>query len=267
MKRQYYFISGLPRSGSTLLVNILNQNPDIYASGTSGLLQIIKPIVTGWDGIAEFKANSIDENKKGLLQGLIDGFYSSKNESIVFDKCRGWPANIELLKYIGIDPKIILCVRDTRDILSSWERMYRNDKLNGRATLGEQENPLDFQTVESRCEFWSSNTSPLGSAFNIMNDAIHRKLYDNMCFFEFEKWTTYPDIEFKKLYEWLGLDFYHHDFNKVKQVINEKDEYYGYADLHNIKEGKVLPYQPKWPEYLTGELSKKYISSNIWSVK
>jgi sulfotransferase len=29
--KSYYFISGLPRSGSTLLSGILKQNPDFYA--------------------------------------------------------------------------------------------------------------------------------------------------------------------------------------------------------------------------------------------
>ena len=29
--KSYYFISGLPRSGSTLLSAILRQNPDFYA--------------------------------------------------------------------------------------------------------------------------------------------------------------------------------------------------------------------------------------------
>lgn len=36
--KKYYFISGLPRSGSTLLANILAQNPRFHATATSGIL-------------------------------------------------------------------------------------------------------------------------------------------------------------------------------------------------------------------------------------
>lgn len=265
MNKQYHYISGLPRSGSTLLVNILNQNPEFYASGTSGLYQIIKPITTGWDNVPEFLANSSDEHKKSLLKGSLDGYYACKDEPVIFDKSRSWPGDIELLEYITDDhPKIILCVRDVRDILASWENMYRNDKSQGKATPGEEKNPIAFQTIESRCEFWARPESPLGAAFNIMRDAFHRKHSNNMYYFVFEEWTKNPQVEFKKLYEWLGENHYEHDFDNVKQVIHEKDEYYGYNDLHTIKEGKIIPSQPKWPQFLTKELSQKYKGSNIW---
>ena len=35
MKKKYYFISGLPRFGFTLLISILNQNPKFYAEISS----------------------------------------------------------------------------------------------------------------------------------------------------------------------------------------------------------------------------------------
>ena len=35
MTKKYYFMSGLPRSGSTLLSNFHNQNPEIYSGGPS----------------------------------------------------------------------------------------------------------------------------------------------------------------------------------------------------------------------------------------
>jgi hypothetical protein len=35
---QMFFLGGLPRTGSSLLTNILSQNPDILSEGSSGLL-------------------------------------------------------------------------------------------------------------------------------------------------------------------------------------------------------------------------------------
>jgi hypothetical protein len=32
-----FFLAGLPRTGSSLLTNILSQNPDILSEGSSGL--------------------------------------------------------------------------------------------------------------------------------------------------------------------------------------------------------------------------------------
>ena len=36
-----FFQSSLPRAGSTMLQNILAQNPDVYATPTSGVLELI----------------------------------------------------------------------------------------------------------------------------------------------------------------------------------------------------------------------------------
>ena len=36
-----FFQSSLPRAGSTILQNILAQNPEIYATPTSGVLELV----------------------------------------------------------------------------------------------------------------------------------------------------------------------------------------------------------------------------------
>ena len=41
MKQQIFFQSSLPRSGSTLLQNILAQRNDMYATPTSGVLELL----------------------------------------------------------------------------------------------------------------------------------------------------------------------------------------------------------------------------------
>lgn len=262
---KFIFGSGTPRSGSTLACNIFNQRDDLYASPTSGLFNVVKPILTGWDKIPEFKANATEANKKDLFKGIFNGYYSSIGKEYVIDKSRAWPSEIESLEYIfGVQPKVILFVRDVRDILCSWEKMYRRDKKNGKVTPGEDLNPQAFQTMEKRMEFWSTAESPLGSAFNIMRDAFTRGHSDNLYYFEYEKWTHSPQEEFSKLYEWLEVPDFKHDFDNIKQVLFEKDEYYGYTELHNIQEGKLIPSEPQWAKYMSKELSDKYESSNIW---
>lgn len=262
---EFIFGAGTPRSGSTLACNILNQRTDLYASPTSGLFHVAKPILTGWDKIAEFKSNADNDNKRGLLRGAFVGYYNKYDRPFVLDKSRAWPSEIESLEYIFEEkPKVILFVRDVRDILCSWEKMYRRDKKLGKPTPGEDLNPAAFLTMEKRMEFWSTAESPLGSSFNIILDALKRGHKENMYFFEYEKWTSNPEHEFTLLYEWLELPDFKHDFKNIKQVLFEKDEYYGYAELHTIKEGELIASEPQWPKFMSPELSKKYESSNIW---
>ena len=41
MVEQIYFQSSMPRSGSTLLQNIMGENPDFYVTPTSGVLELV----------------------------------------------------------------------------------------------------------------------------------------------------------------------------------------------------------------------------------
>lgn len=260
--KEFIFVSGLPRSGSSLFCNILNQRNDSYASPTSGVNEIVRSILQGWNNVPEFKANSNDDYKVDMVRGIMEGYYTQHDVKYVFEKSRGWPGQIEELeKIFGKKPKIILCVRDVRDILSSWEKMFRRDKKNLKITPGDNKNMIN---ISSRCEGWSSAGSPLGSAFNVMRDAVDRGFTDCMYLFEYEKWTHNPQVEFKKLYKWLGIEPYMHDFNNIKQVLHENDEHYGYTDLHTIHEGALKPSEPQWPRILGAENAAKYEGSNIW---
>lgn len=51
-----HLISGLPRAGSTLLCNILAQNPRFHATATSGILEMLFRVRNGWDTVEEFRA-------------------------------------------------------------------------------------------------------------------------------------------------------------------------------------------------------------------
>jgi sulfotransferase len=59
--KEYYFISGLPRSGSTLLSGILKQNPKFYADIASPVSGIISSTI---DSLTLGENNfNIDENQ------------------------------------------------------------------------------------------------------------------------------------------------------------------------------------------------------------
>lgn len=265
MNKQFFFISGLPRSGSSLLCNILSQNPDAYASPTSGLPNLLSSLSLAWDNIGEFKANSNIKNKEDVILGIIEGYYKQYNNKYIFSKCRTWPKYIETLENsFNKKPKVILCVRDVRDILSSWEKLYRKDKKKHMMSQWELEHPLEFQSIELRFKYWAQGASTLGSSFNTMKDAFDHGYEDCMHYFEFEKWTHSPIEEFNRLYTWLGIPEYKHDFNNIKQLIHEDDSVYKHDNLHTIKEGKLIPSTPQWPEYMSDESAKYYESSNIW---
>lgn len=262
--KTFHFISGMPRAGSQLLVNLLHQNSRFYASGTSGILDIIFSIRNTWDELIEFKANPNEEGKKRVLRGILDNYYADVEKPVIIDKSRGWLAYLEMAEMILARPaKVIVPVRDIRDILASFEKLWRKGAAT-RQIAQERENYFQWQTVEGRCEVWASKDQPVGLAYNRIRDALARGFQDRMHFVRYEELTRYPARTMMLLYNFIEEDYYEHDFNNVKQVIFEQDEVYGLgSDLHTIR-SKVEPQLPQWMEILGEQVSAKYQGANLW---
>ena len=71
--KKIFFISGLPRSGSTLLCNILAQNPAFFVTkATSGCIEILFSIRNQWDRITEHQAEGINrEQLRSVLKEIF----------------------------------------------------------------------------------------------------------------------------------------------------------------------------------------------------
>jgi len=93
MVEKIFYQSSLPRCGSTLLQNILAQNPDIYSSPTSGLCDLLINAKSNYTNAIEFKAQDgkiMDNGFKGFCKGGLYGFYNNiTDRKYVVDKCRG----------------------------------------------------------------------------------------------------------------------------------------------------------------------------------
>lgn len=258
--KKIYFIAGLPRSGSTLLANVLAQNPRFHATSTSGVLDVISGIRNQWDSIIEFKANPNDAAKLRVMAGVLENFYADIDKPVVFDKCRGWLAWIEFLEEaLGKKVKILVPVRDIRDVLASFEKLYRQSFL--RQNLMDRDLYLQCQTVEGRCDMWMSFNNPLGIAYNRIRGALQRGYADRLHFVHFEKLTANPQEELGRIYTFLGEEQFAHDFNHVTQVTWEDDAVYGLGKLHDIRP-KVESVPSQWRTIL-GDFADQFGKFNF----
>ena len=73
MMEKLFFQSSLPRAGSTMLQNILAQNPDVYATPTSGVLELIYGARANYSSSPEFKAQDTELMKQGYLSFCKNG--------------------------------------------------------------------------------------------------------------------------------------------------------------------------------------------------
>src|SRR3954466_4561993 len=89
--RKFHFISGMPRSGTTLLAAILNQNPRFRAGMTSPLADIMGVVLAESSSKNDFSFGVSEEQRAALLRGLVENFYSDSGAAnTIFDTSRLW---------------------------------------------------------------------------------------------------------------------------------------------------------------------------------
>ena len=265
VEREVHLVAGLPRSGSTLLCNILAQNPRFHAEGSSGLLDLLVPVRNGWLDVPYLRAMPAELSRVRLVQvqrAMAAGFYADVEEGVVFDKNRGWLRYLEMAEAVfGRRPKVLVCVRDLRDVLASFEMLWRKTSALGRP-VQEATGPEQFGKLEDRCLLWVRGDQPVGFAYNAIRDALMRGWRDAMHFVRYEDLTAQPAATMGSVYGFLGLTTYDHDYGHVAQVTWEDDRVHGFADLHTIRT-KVAPQRPRWPEVL-GAVAERYKGQELW---
>ena len=240
-----HLVAGLPRSGSTLLLNLLGQNPAAHMTPTSGLVDLVAGVARQWRNNFWMQAEGLDVVRPRIAQmlgGMIRGYHAGPLEAgkTVFDKNRAWLRYVEEVELaLGHPVRVIVMVRDVRDVLASMERLYRCRDLAYPADMP--------ATVEERCELWLSPQGVVGSAVRLVQDAL-RRIGDRLLVVSYEDLTTQPLQVLHGLGEQLGLPPHEYDPAHVEQITHENDVIHG-MDLHRVRP-RVEPNSHHWSEVL-----------------
>src|ERR1700758_3252380 len=98
MDQGLHFISGLPRSGSTLFAAILRQNPRFHAMMTSPVGGIYLAMLNAVSRKNEAAVFIDQDQKRKLLAGVFHAYYhASGAEKVVFDTNRIWCSKMPAL--------------------------------------------------------------------------------------------------------------------------------------------------------------------------
>ena len=248
-----FFNSSMPRSGSTLLQNILNQNPNIYATSTDGSLELLYGARLNFTNSSEFKAQDQDQMLsawrgfcRGGLEGYCKGLTDAPNICI---KSRGIGIHYNWYSaFMGYEPKVICMVRNLKSVYASMEKIFRQNQERHQSIQNHAE--MQGTTTAKRVDIWT-NSQPIGLALERFQQMFLEGTNKKCLFVKMEDLTSIPEITMKKIYEYIGSQGgYHHDFDHVKQTTIEDDAVYGLTPtLHKIKE-KVEPVKPYYYDVL-----------------
>lgn len=272
LNKNFYFIAGFPRSGSTLLSSILNQNPRFYSGPSSPVIETIIKLENIFYNDELFLAYPKPQQEKEIIASILPQFHSDRQESVIFDKNRSWTFYINRIsKYFDIQPKIICSVRDTANILTSFISMMRRNsyEINGRINFIDEvliKNNI-LLTDNNRCEFIASPNGVLGKSVEGLKKALMEGYGNSIHLVDYLDLVNTPKETLEKIYKFLGEELFDHDFNKLNNVNRENDaQVYGLADMHYIRPKlELVSKNPK--NVLSEEILKKYKNTEFWKIQ
>jgi len=210
-----HFISGLPRSGTRLIADILKQNPEIHSENVSSLSNIFNLVNHNWE---RFDQNSIRnrQSKVGVLTALLSGYYQHIDRPVTIDNNLQWISLIPVLEAVlQREVKIITCVRNPAEILTSYERSKRADPVSQfNVDLLLKEN----SSIAARAYHYAGPDGILGTTHRNIKDAIIMGYLDRMLFVDYNRFCNSPKSQTKRIYDFLKLSNYTHDFENINQV-------------------------------------------------
>lgn len=265
--KKIIFVTGLPRSMTTLMCNVLANNANIGGGETSPLLEYIYAARANFSTTPEVKsALTADVMEESFLSFCRGGIYSYADaitdKPVYLDKSRGWLHYSEFLWQLIPDAKIIVMVRDLRSIVASLEKKWReNPQILDSRDIPQQQ---DFITVEQRVNHFL-NDAPLGIALKRLYNANTTGTLKRMLLVDADDFTKSPENTMRKVYEFLDLPYFNVDYNNVQQVTVENDRIsdFGIYGDHKIRQ-QITALKKDFIEVLGPEISSQIRKSNDW---
>jgi hypothetical protein len=266
--RKLVFNSSMPRSGSELLQVILHQNPSVYGSATSPLLEYQFAVRANYE-LPEVKSQDGAIMQKAFLsmcKGMADSYYEAiTDRPVVVDKNRGWSHYHEWVDLWNPDSKVICMVRDPRSIIASMERVYRKN----RHTPSGPDNPAELQnmTLWQRVDHWL-DSQPIGLALMRTMDSFQRGVANKMLFVRYEDLTTTPQTELNRVYDFIGEPrFLSHNFSNLIKEVYEDDSHFGVYGNHSVKKELSPCKEADWSDVLPQEVASYIFDKCNWYTK
>jgi len=256
--RKFHFISGMPRSGTTLLAAILNQNPRFRAGMTSPLADIMGVVMAEASSKNDFSFDVTDAQRVALLRGLVENFYAGETQSVVFDTSRLWCSRMQLLETLFPEAKVIACVRQLSWVLDSMERLVRRQPVSVSKVFRFDTNT----TVYSRVEALTDPRGMVGFSFQATKDAFYGQYSPGrLLLLTYESLARNPAAAVRAVYQFIGEPWFEHDFDHVAYNADEFDARVGMPGLHSVRP-KVEPIE-RVP-ILPREIFSRFVNESFW---
>ena len=238
---KFHFISGLPRSGSTLLAAILRQNPCIHASIQSPVGQCVTELHHAMSGANEAHWFITDTQRAAMLRGLFENYYAGIKADIVFDTNRRWCAAMSLVLQMFPDAYVLCCVRAPVAIVDSIEWLLQKHPLTLSTIIG----LTPATTVYKRVNMLMDPNGLVGYALNATREAYFGLHRDRLIMVNYDDLARFPYETLAEIHEKCNFPPFKYTFDKLEPIPGADlfDRSIGTPGLHALKT-KVV-YEPR----------------------
>ena len=245
-----------PRSGSTFLTLLLNQNQNMYVSRGSPLIELL------WGGYKTLNSEHFAEEVLFTISGKENEYYRSIYQSFyklitdkkyIMDRNINW-CNLENLKMyediFGHKPKIIILTRDVSEIMTSWAYLYEKNSKRAEEAISDRIDILS-DTVKRYREFltYCDETNEYSFLHITYNDGMYE-----------------PVDTVNKIYDYLEVKRFEHDFLNVDNKTlksKEVDNLWGFDNFLEFRSSLDKGRNLNSLQYFTSKQIEYFKSMNI----
>ena len=260
-KKTYFFLSGLPRSGITLLGAILEQNPNIYVGATSPVLEFLVNFDNSFNFNKTYHAFPKEDFRVRTISRIPDDWYSDVDKPIIIDKNHGWTGAISYAELFSGNIKIICTVRSILEILSSWILLNRKSP---NSFIDKELKSLNFAlTDDYRCDLLmrenhgnvEQSLYALKKGLTEHPNCLHLIEYDDL--------INNTENIINGIYRFLKLPTYKHKYDNIEHINLENDLSHGMSEMHKVK--PTISRSKNNPlDILSDRIIKKYSNLEFW---
>jgi sulfotransferase len=258
---QLHFISGLPRSGSTLLAALLRQNPRFHGAMTSPVGSLVNHMLEAMSNDQEYSVFLSDQQKHQLLISIFASYYQDQfrgGTEVIFDTNRIWCSKLALVQELFPEAKIICCVRNVAWVMDSIERLIRRNVFD---VSGMFNNAGERATVYSRTEALSGGGRLVGFAYNALREAFYGDRSSSLLLVDYDLLVQRPEQVMGLIYQFLGQEYFAHDYSQVEYQETKFDERLRTAGLHEVR--RKVEWIPR-QTILPPDLFEQYDRLSFW---
>lgn len=250
MPPKFVGVAGLPRSGSTLLCQLMAQHPEIDCEGHSSPLCNALLMLRRFLSDDDFMLSQLDAqfdrsyaHLLGAMRGFLRGWHGDADKSVVVDKNRAWLHSIELLLHLDPEARLLIPIRELGQIYGSIEAQHQRTIL-----LDFTDHLADFDRLGRADQLFAHDKvigAPLSSIRAV--EDLPQTVRDRLYFVKYEDLMRDPSGVMATIFAWLGLAPHPIDGRELTVRPHESDSHYRFKYLHRQHERLTPPRRHKIP--------------------